>query len=503
MVMNKCFVKSTDSVSGPIFSDDSVARELELIEKSTKKYEWISPTGELFSLELPHTVYPPREDTDLMAKNLIRMGPGRGRKCLEIGVGSGVLSLLCHRQGWKVSACDINPYAVAAARDFFSINSASEIALYEGGPGPSEDGCLEQWTDGASYDLIFWNMPYIKPTRDDTEHLGPLEDAALIDTTEQSLISITLAKISSSQILNNLGIGIFTIGHNYTEEEIHNICAKYGFASRITDELSFLDGESLRILTIWHPFAKTPHTKRKVVESTNNELLNGEWPIGSSLSAERQTKGRGRYNREWANSPELFACSWKINPEQGITPQLLQVLVGNVVKQSFESVQNRSQDCKIILKWPNDLILVEQGNWGKVCGILVESISKGSANHTVIGIGINISNRTAANDSDFPMGFADWYSKELNQEYLFTQINCRIAGLFESLNNIPKSNFTMAKQQAIDAINKGFMSCSSIIYRNKTVSLQKVNTDLTVSLITDEGEQFTCDETEDLIWLFA
>ena len=61
----------------------------------------------------------------------------------------------------------------------------------------------------------------------------------------------------------------------------------------------------------------------------------------------------------------------------------------------------------------------------------------------------------------------------------------------------------MAKQQAIDAINKGFMSCSSIIYRNKTVSLQKVNTDLTVSLITDEGEQFTCDETEDLIWLFA
>ena len=78
MVMNKCFVKSTESVSGPIFSDDSVARELELIEKSTKKYEWISPTGELFSLELPHTVYPPREDTDLMAKNLIRMGPGRG-----------------------------------------------------------------------------------------------------------------------------------------------------------------------------------------------------------------------------------------------------------------------------------------------------------------------------------------------------------------------------------------------------------------------------------------
>ena len=94
--------------------------------------------------------------------------------------------------------------------------------MHEGGPGPSEDGRLEQWTDGASYDLIFWNMPYIKPTADNTEHLGPLEDAALIDTTEQSLVSITLSKISSFQILNKLGIGIFTLGNNHTEEEIHN-----------------------------------------------------------------------------------------------------------------------------------------------------------------------------------------------------------------------------------------------------------------------------------------
>ena len=116
--MNKCFDNNKRYVSGPIFSDDSVARELELIEKMTKKYHWKSPTGEVFSLQLPHTVYPP-EDTDFMAKNLIRLGPGKGRKCLEIGVGSGVLSLLCHRQGWKVSACDINPYSVAAAKIFF------------------------------------------------------------------------------------------------------------------------------------------------------------------------------------------------------------------------------------------------------------------------------------------------------------------------------------------------------------------------------------------------
>ncbi|MAP58624.1 MAG: hypothetical protein CL978_00080, partial [Euryarchaeota archaeon] len=81
-------------MSGPLFDDDSVARELELIAGETKTIQWQSPNGELFSLELPHTVYPPREDTDFMARNLIKMGPGKRRKCLELGIGSGVLSLL-------------------------------------------------------------------------------------------------------------------------------------------------------------------------------------------------------------------------------------------------------------------------------------------------------------------------------------------------------------------------------------------------------------------------
>ena len=80
--MNKCFVQNNDSVSGPVFSEDSVSREMELIEKSPKQYEWLSPTGELFLIELPHTVYPPREDTDFMAESLSRLGPGKGRKCL-------------------------------------------------------------------------------------------------------------------------------------------------------------------------------------------------------------------------------------------------------------------------------------------------------------------------------------------------------------------------------------------------------------------------------------
>ena len=500
--MNKCFVQYNNFVSGPVFSEDSVSREIELIEKSTKQYEWLSPTGELFLVELPHTVYPPREDTDFMGESLSRLGPGKGRKCLEIGTGSGVLSLFCHRQGWKVSACDINPYAVAFAGRFFSNNSAGDINLCEGGPGPDEDGLMEQWSGQGNYDLIFWNMPYIKTSVDDPQHLGPMEDAALIDTSKTNLIDITLEKLRSSNLLSQNGLGLLSIGETYTEEDINDLCSKYGFASRIVNQLNFQDGECLKIVAFWHPYARFPTIHREVIPSTNSELLNKKWPIGSSLSTDNQTKGRGRYDREWTNAPELLACSWKIGKQTTIIPGILQILCGYLVKRSFESIAQFNQNCKVVLKWPNDLILIKDGKWGKVCGILVESVSKGTDNQIVVGVGINISNGGKNMDAEFPIGFADWYSAAITKEFLLTQIHSRMAGLFESIDGIPQSNFENVKDYAYDAIEKGFYACRSVLYRNEQVSFQRINENATVNLISNIGQEFNCNETEDLTWLF-
>ena len=500
--MNKCFVQNNNFVSGPVFSEDSVSREIDLIEKSTKQYEWLSPTGELFLFELPHTVYPPREDTDFMAESLSRLGPGKGRKCLEIGTGSGVLSLFCHRQGWKVSACDINPYAVAFAGRFFLNNSAGDINLCEGGPGPDEDGLMEQWSGQGNYDLIFWNMPYIRPSVDDSQHLGPMEDAALIDTSKTNLIDITLEKLRSSNLLSQNGLGLLSIGETYTEEDINDLCSKYGFASRIVNQLTFQDGECLRIVAFWHPYARFPTIHREVIPSTNSELLNKKWPIGSSLSTDNQTKGRGRYDREWTNAPELLACSWKIGKQTTIIPGILQILCGYLVKRSFESIAQFNQNCKVVLKWPNDLILIKDGKWGKVCGILVESVSKGTDNQIVVGVGINISNGGKNMDAEFPIGFADWYSDAITKEFLLTQIHSRMAGLFESIDGIPQSNFENVKDYAYDAIEKGFYACRSILYRNEQVSFQGINENATVNLVSSNGQEFVCNETEELTWLF-
>ena len=162
-----------------------------------------------WSLETHKTVYPPREDTDLMAKAIVNLGPGKGRKCLEIGCGSGVLSVLASRQGWKVTACDINPFAVACTKGVAEENF-SDIIVNEGGPSPKVDGDVSQWTNGNKFDLVFWNLPYLKPDQSMTETLGPLEEAALLDTDVDGLFERALNLIRDN-IMTESGIALFVV----------------------------------------------------------------------------------------------------------------------------------------------------------------------------------------------------------------------------------------------------------------------------------------------------
>ncbi|MDP6496018.1 MAG: 50S ribosomal protein L11 methyltransferase, partial [Dehalococcoidia bacterium] len=68
-----------------------------------------------WEITVPHTVYPPREDTILLGRTMMGLS-GCGGQATEIGCGSGALSILLASMGWKVAACDVNPFAVAAAR---------------------------------------------------------------------------------------------------------------------------------------------------------------------------------------------------------------------------------------------------------------------------------------------------------------------------------------------------------------------------------------------------
>ncbi len=93
-------------------------------------------------------VYPPSEDSILLIESL---DTRPGEKILEIGCGSGVVSIHCAKNGCAVTSGDINPKAVELTRRNAESNRVSidvrETDVYSG-------------IDGR-FDTIVFNLPYL------------------------------------------------------------------------------------------------------------------------------------------------------------------------------------------------------------------------------------------------------------------------------------------------------------------------------------------------------
>ena len=203
---------------------------------------------------------------------------------MEIGCGSGALSILASSLGWKVSACDINPYAVAAARGNLRSNLQQGI-VKEGGVGPEKFPFQEQ------FDLIIWNLPYI-PASEINSVLGPMEEAGLIDTDDKGLAVRLLKCIEQNNLLT-------TTGRILILSRANSIHSQGDFAVRKWDELEFEDGEKLEINCLWKPYAKSTKKYGEITGSTNDDLLAADGKIGTHISASWQENGRGTRDRIW------------------------------------------------------------------------------------------------------------------------------------------------------------------------------------------------------------
>jgi release factor glutamine methyltransferase len=93
-------------------------------------------------------VYPPSEDTFLLLEE-IEVRPGE--RVLEMGCGTGIISLHCAKAGGVVTAADINPRAVDCARANAERNGLEAEFLHS-------DLFLD--VEGR-FDLIIFNPPYL------------------------------------------------------------------------------------------------------------------------------------------------------------------------------------------------------------------------------------------------------------------------------------------------------------------------------------------------------
>lgn len=102
----------------------------------------------LFILEVPESVYYPREDSLLIAKHIPDVA---GKKCLDMGCGSGFLAVIMAKKGGGVTAADINPEAVEAARRNAQSNGADTETV--------QSDLFSSIPD--RYDFIAFNAPYL------------------------------------------------------------------------------------------------------------------------------------------------------------------------------------------------------------------------------------------------------------------------------------------------------------------------------------------------------
>jgi release factor glutamine methyltransferase len=93
-----------------------------------------------------HPVY--FSSSRILAEHLVARAP-RGLSLLDMGTGSGAIAVAAAAAGATVTACDVNPRAVALARTNATLNEVVLSDLFEA-----------EALDGRRFDLISFNIPF-------------------------------------------------------------------------------------------------------------------------------------------------------------------------------------------------------------------------------------------------------------------------------------------------------------------------------------------------------
>lgn len=109
-----------------------------------------------FEIETDELVYIPSDDTFLLAENLEIK---EGQSVLEIGTGSGLVSMYASLLTDNITATDINFNALELAEKNFKLNNITTIKL--------EFGDLFEPIKNEKFDVILFNTPYLPTDSED------------------------------------------------------------------------------------------------------------------------------------------------------------------------------------------------------------------------------------------------------------------------------------------------------------------------------------------------
>ncbi|MFH0868057.1 MAG: biotin--[acetyl-CoA-carboxylase] ligase [Candidatus Woesearchaeota archaeon] len=98
------------------------------------------------------------------------------------------------------------------------------------------------------------------------------------------------------------------------------------------------------------------------------------------VTANKQIKGRGRFNREWASGLGGLYMTLLLKEKDLDRAKYLALIASLAVAKTIKKLGLDAQ-----VKWPNDVLVNDK----KICGILAESIF-GKEKYALVGIGVNV-----------------------------------------------------------------------------------------------------------------
>ncbi len=145
-----------------------------------------------------------------------------------------------------------------------------------------------------------------------------------------------------------------------------------------------------------------------------HDLAMKGYPEGTLIIANRQTMGRGRYNRVWISRDGGLWLSSILRPRDNVFINLLPLIFAVSV---HETLSIYVSDCWI--KWPNDVLVDDK----KIAGILSESRFTGSKlSYIVVGIGINLNNAIDDSLEDRAISLSTLLGRKINIPSIFRSL---------------------------------------------------------------------------------
>src|SRR6266850_3259718 len=173
-------------------------------------------------------------------------------------------------------------------------------------------------------------------------------------------------------------------------------------------------------------------------------------PEGLCIVAREQTAGRGRLDRHWVSPRDAgLYCSIILRPQMdhSVWP-LLTLMAGVAVHHAL------LDSCGLVtdIKWPNDIL----ANGRKLCGILAETVETPMGRAVVVGIGINLTDKSFPSELDQVATSIEAATGEIpDRERVLDSLTRAFTSQYEVLSQPAGSNEIIAEWSANSSYAKG------------------------------------------------